>query len=188
MARFLTEASAQNLQPRVPPPKMTLDQMQSIPSSNRVHVKFREGTDIRLTNGQLRGMASSDAAAFQNILSQRRIPANAIRRMFTRPEADLNNERNEGQQRSGKQLPDLNLWYVIDLPPGASPAEVASTLNSLDVVEYAEPELRADAGRPGVLRHAARQSGHRQHRAASQRSWSHCRKPGRWSVCSELCS
>ncbi len=136
MADWLTGALAQDLQPRIPPPKMTLDQMRPIPSSNRVHVKFREGTVVRLINGQLRGMASSDAAAFQNILTERRIPASAMRRMFTRPEADLDNERNEAQQRSGKQLPDLNLWYVIDLPPGASAAEVASALNRLDVVEY----------------------------------------------------
>jgi serine protease len=140
MAGCLTEASAQDLQPRVPPQKMTLDQMQSIPTSNRVHVKFREGVIVRLTDGQLSGLPSSDAAAFQNILTQRRIPASAIRRMFTRPEADLDNERNEAQQRSGKQLADLKLWYIIDLPRGASAAEVASILNSLDVVEYAEPE------------------------------------------------
>jgi serine protease len=119
---------------------MTLAQMQLVRSSNRVHVKLREGNVIRLSNGQLNGMSSTDADAWRNILAQRAIPAAGIRRLFTRPEANLESERQEGQLRSGKELPDLNLWFVIDLPSSANAAEVANALNNLDIVEYAEPE------------------------------------------------
>jgi Subtilase family len=141
MAAGLVHASAQQaLAPRPPPQKMTLPQMQAIPSANRVHVKFREGNVVRFANGQLSGMPSADTASFQNVLGLRGIGPGAIRRMFTRPEADLDRERAEGQQSSGKQLADLNLYYIIDLPPGANAAEVADALNALDIVEHAEPE------------------------------------------------
>jgi len=140
LAGVATNAAAQALRPRAEHQKMTSAQMQSVTSSNRIHVKFREGNIIRLRDGQLNGISSTDADALRNTLVQRAIPATGIRRLFTRPEATLENERQAGQQRSGKELPDLNLWFVIDLPSGANAAEVANALNNLDVVEYAEPE------------------------------------------------
>src|SRR5262249_33845093 len=84
-----TNAAAQALQPRPEHQKMTLAEMQSVRSSNHIHVKFREGNVIRLRNGQLNGMANTDADALQNILTQRAIPTTGIRRLFPRPEADL---------------------------------------------------------------------------------------------------
>src|SRR5262249_36250520 len=42
LAGLITDASAQGLQPRAEHQKMTLPEMQSVPSTNRVHVKFRE--------------------------------------------------------------------------------------------------------------------------------------------------
>jgi hypothetical protein len=113
LAGGIANASAQVLQPRAEPQTMTLAQMQSVPSSNRVHVKFRESNVIRLKNGQLSGTSSTDADALGNILAQRAIPTAGIRRLFTRPEADLDIERQAGQQRSGRELPG----YLQHAPP-----------------------------------------------------------------------
>src|SRR5437588_625584 len=66
----------------------------------------------------------------------------AIHRMDPVPEATLDAVRDAAQRRSGRQLPDLNLYYIIDLPAGVSAAEVASRLNALAIVEFAEPARR----------------------------------------------
>jgi hypothetical protein len=95
---------------------MALEQMQAMPASSQVVVKFREGTGIRLRSGQLAVMASADASSFQNALNEFSIPATAIRKMHTRPEADLDAERTEGQQRSGRELADLNLYRRVPTP------------------------------------------------------------------------
>jgi serine protease len=128
----------QSLNPRVVPQKPTLEEMQAFRSLNRVIVKFREGSRIRLVDGQLRGMA--DPATFQKVLDEEGIPLSALRKMFTRPERDLDASREEGQRRSGRQLADANLYYIIDLPPDQSPAVIANRLNALDIIELAEPE------------------------------------------------
>ena len=136
------EVSAQqNLQPRVPPPKMSLQQMELMPATNQVVVKFREGSLIRLRGGQLAGPAGG-VASIQTALGELNIPGSAIRRMHTVPEAELDAAHEEGQRNSGRQLADLNLYYIIDLPPGTPAAVLANRLNALDIVEHAEPALR----------------------------------------------
>ncbi|MFQ6008636.1 MAG: S8 family serine peptidase, partial [Candidatus Zixiibacteriota bacterium] len=60
----------------------------------------------------------------------------------------LNQLRATGTQRLGKQLPDLSLYYEINLRPEATPQEkleLISQINSLDIIEIAyfpsEPQL-----------------------------------------------
>ncbi len=129
----------QDLQPRVPQAKLTLEQMQSIPASHRVTVKFREGSGFRLQNGELSALKAAEVALFQKALGELKIPPSSVRRLFTRPPEALDAERLEGQRQSGKRLADLNLYYIIDLPQGVSAASIASKLNQLDSVEFAEP-------------------------------------------------
>ncbi len=135
----MSVSAEEALAPRQAPSKLTLQQLQSIPASSQITVKFREGSGFRLRNGQLTASEASDVGVFQKTLGELGIPASGVSRLFTRPEETLDAERQEGQQRSGKQLADLNLYYVIDLPKGVNPATVANGLNQLSVVEFAEP-------------------------------------------------
>src|SRR5688572_24542046 len=86
-------ATQQSLVPRVTPSKATIGQMQAQPTSNQVIVKFREGTSVRLRNGRLSSTSSGDVIAFESTLRELEIPLNAMRRMHTRPEAELEAER-----------------------------------------------------------------------------------------------
>jgi serine protease len=130
----------ESLKPRAAPQKPSLEQMQAYQSLNRVIVKFREGTRIRLVDGQLSGVP--DLARFQEALDEYGIPLSAMRKMFTRPEGDLDSRREEAHRRSGRQLADLNLYYSINVPKDQSAAVIANRLNALDIVELAEPERR----------------------------------------------
>jgi hypothetical protein len=131
--------ASQPLQPRTPGEKKTLPQLQAMPPTQQVVVKFREGLAVRLSGGQLTGLSSGQAAAFRNALSAAGVPAHAVKRMHLRSEAELDAEREKGQRMSGRQLADLNLYYTIDLPTGVNAANMAQLLNALDFVEHAEP-------------------------------------------------
>jgi hypothetical protein len=108
-------------------------------ASNRVVVKFKEGSRVRLRAGRLSGLRSGEAASLSAALVGHRVPMRALRRLHARPEAELDAERAAGERDSGRRLADLNLYYVIDLPPGVSAAALADRLNRLSIVEYAEP-------------------------------------------------
>jgi hypothetical protein len=121
---------------------MSREQMQAMPASNQVVVKFREGNRVRFNGGQLSGISGPQAAVFENLLREIGIAGTAIRRLHNRPEAELDAERDLAQRRSGRELADLNHYYVLNLPQGVNAAEVANRLNALDFVEFAEPAPR----------------------------------------------
>lgn len=64
-----------------------------------------------------------------------------VKRLFTRPESELDEEKKRGEKLSRKQLADLNLYYVILLTSGTDPEPILTMLNALDIVEiaYLEP-------------------------------------------------
>jgi serine protease len=142
MAAPLAASAQQELNPRIAPPKPTLQQLQSIRAENRVTVKFREGSGFRIQNGQFTSQDASEISPLLKTLDDLGIPPTRIRPLFSSPPQQLDAERLEGQRQSGKQLADLNLYYVIDVPEGANPAAVASALNGLSVVEFAEPRRK----------------------------------------------
>jgi hypothetical protein len=133
-------ASAQQaLRARQIHPKPSLEQLRTIPASNAVLVKFRDGSGLRYIEGRLEGPETEDSKAFEAVLGRFNLSPNDLERVFPRPDADLNREREQGQQKSGEQLADLTLFYAIILPKPADAAEIAYALNELDVVEHAEP-------------------------------------------------
>ena len=56
----------------------------------------------------------------KSLLAARGIAATGIKRMHARAEAVLDAERQSAERESGRQLADLNLYFVIDLPASAS--------------------------------------------------------------------
>jgi len=122
--------------------KMNLEQLRALPQTNQVVVKFREGEKVRLDGQRLSGMRSGQASLLANVLSQAGVSEAAIKPLHVAPPAELEREKDAAQRRSGRKLADLSLYFVIDLPPGASAAELADNLNSLGFVEFARPALR----------------------------------------------
>jgi hypothetical protein len=141
VATWTTQLQAQqSLRPRAAPQKLTLEQLRALPSSDHVIVKFREGSGIRYADGRLISPPSLETASFEAALRRIGLALADMDRLFARPEDDLDREREQGQQRSGGQLADLKLYYLIEVPAGLNAAEVANALNALDVVEFAEPQ------------------------------------------------
>ncbi len=108
-------------------------------SKTRLHVKFNEGTRVRLRDGQLVSLAGADLSGLDAALAT--YPVEEIERLFTRPEAALDAERLQIEAETGEQLPDLNLYYRFVVADAADGASLVAALVALPVVEeaYAEP-------------------------------------------------
>lgn len=154
------EPTARRREPRITFPKPTRTTLGAEHRKDSIIVKFSEGTRIRIREGRLMALAdqrsepeqlqlekaSLDEWRIESALDevQRLLAAyNGLQwdRLFERPEADLNREKIRGEQMSGRELADLNLYYHITLR--ASTAEVErliDQLNALDIVEIAYPE------------------------------------------------
>ena len=132
-------AMADDLAPRQPAHKSSLEELRKKPASQKVVVKFNEGRTVRLKAGRLNGLPAGDIAAIAKLLNSKGIATTSIKRMHARSEAELDAERGAAERDSGRKLADLNLYYVISLPPGVEAADVADRLNQLQSVEFAEP-------------------------------------------------
>jgi subtilisin family serine protease len=122
--------------------KLDLQQLRALPSSNHVVVKFRDGEKIRRSGDRLTGMRSGQADDLNQVLREAGVSEAAVKPLHAAPPEELERDTEAAQRSSGKQLADLSLYFVIELPPGANAAEVANALNALPFVEYAQPALR----------------------------------------------
>ena len=127
----------QNSPSRIPGSDSSLTQMQA-PATNRVVIKFREGSQVGLKDEQLIDRATGQVDAVQNVLRQMGI-ATPLRRMFGgASEAEINAQREEAERNSSHALPNLNLYFTLVLPPNVTAAEVADRLRALPNVESVE--------------------------------------------------
>src|SRR5262249_55190880 len=108
-------------------------------------VKLREGTHVRLERGALRfeetRLSSAERTRFARaalhaptvqteIDAINRVHAGAITRAFSRPEAELDDERARGEGASGAELADLNLYYHVRVQ-GTPIEDVLDALNAM---------------------------------------------------------
>ena len=139
--------------------KTTID-----PNASRtdvIVVKFREGTGLRLRGSQwaiplgarspdqqrLLQRANLDEAQLvrdlevSNSLLQDTVNVTAAR-LFTRPEEELDFEKQLGEQNSNEELADLNLYYhlFVDDVRVEDTEALIDQLNALSIVEVAYPQ------------------------------------------------
>ena len=139
--------------------KTTID-----PNASRtdvIVVKFREGTGLRLRGSQwamplgarspdqqrLLQRANLDEAQLlrdlelSNSLLQDNVNV-AAARLFTRPEEELDFEKQLGEQNSNEELADLNLYYhlFVDDARVEDTEALIDQLNTLSIVEVAYPQ------------------------------------------------
>jgi len=103
-----------------------------------LHVKFREGTDMRLWSGVFFSLADSELADLDEVLMK--YPGIQFERLFRRSSRALSLEKSRLEARSRRQQADKNLYFRFRLPAGADAARVIDGLNALDIVEVAYPE------------------------------------------------
>ena len=142
LAATIEPAMAQVLQPRPPGIKLGLQQLLAKPGANRVVIKFQEGSQISLKNGELIGavtaQVAAQVAAVQALLRQTGLFANLHRLFGGIAEAKLNEQRELAQRVSGRVLADLNLYFVLPVPTKLIAAQLAAQLNELPIVEFAD--------------------------------------------------
>lgn len=106
-----------------------------------LHVKFQEGTSIRLRGGRLVSLGNDDLSALDAVLVGH--PGARFERLFSRPEAALDAERRRAEARGRGRTADLNLWYRLRLGQGADLDRLIAELKALPIVESAYREPRA---------------------------------------------
>ncbi|MDP8228430.1 MAG: S8 family serine peptidase, partial [Candidatus Electryoneaceae bacterium] len=103
-----------------------------------ITVKFVQGSDVRLREGNLVSLTGYNLTPFEDVM--KRSHTIDLMRLFTRPEHLLDEERERGQIRSGKELGDLNNYYRVVLDPAQQqPEQFIDALNGLDIIEIAFP-------------------------------------------------
>ncbi len=136
---YASAAFSQSLD-RPIPPRPTRAEMMAEPTTGAVVVKFREGSGVRLRGGALVGAPPAELADIGNALQSAGVSVANLKRLHAASEQQLDAERGQARARTGRQLADLNLYYLVELPAGASPVDVAERLNQLDIVEFATPQ------------------------------------------------
>lgn len=145
---------------RIPPDKYSADYALSDEVKiSGIVVKFQEGSGVRLRSGQLVAEKTDEVEFAQSTpqfsvfqLGQELESVNAnsqmdglvIQPLFETEETLLETLKQSGEQQSGRQLADLNLYYKIPLAAGEDENHTSDMLaffNSLASVEiaYAEP-------------------------------------------------
>lgn len=126
---------------RVLPDKAELARVAPGTTVNRIAIKFREGSAIALRDGRLSGAQAPEVADFTTALASMGTQPGSLQRLYARPDAELDSERQAGIARAGRELPDLKLYYILDVPAGQDGAALLRRISELPIVEYAEPLL-----------------------------------------------
>jgi serine protease len=108
-------------------------------AATRLHLKFAEGSGVRLRNGRFASPTGAGIAAVERVLRDAGIGRSQIGRLFSRAEDELDLERRVAERRGGRQLADLNLYFEIAVPTDASIETLCDELNALPEVELAAP-------------------------------------------------
>ncbi|WP_164006807.1 S8 family peptidase [Pyxidicoccus trucidator] len=158
------EAAPKSLEPRGLAAKHTGRELAGDTYVERIVVKFHEGSRVRLRDNRLMPLASERGEAERSLLTERRLSDERLKsdtaavesllaraprigvpaRLFDEAEPVLEARKATGEEKSGLQLADLNLYFEVPLLPGTtagSVADLVGELNRLDGVEvaYAEP-------------------------------------------------
>lgn len=108
-------------------------------SRTRLHLKFAEGTSIRLRGDRFVSLGGQDVSGVNAVLAKYR--GTKVDRLFERSEQELASEHARIERKTRRDLADKNLYYRLVLRPGTSTESVIGDLNELGIVElaYAEP-------------------------------------------------
>lgn len=165
-------ADPQKLLPRVPANKETHARLPESMPIDQVVIKFHEGTAVRLRGGflmaqdrsardrrDLEARGLTPAAVDSDVAEVRRLmalspEAQGLRRLFSIDGDVLAQRRASGEERGGRALADLDLYYAVRLKPRAAAGDVSDLLDALNAlgsveIAYAQPPASpASLGNP----------------------------------------
>lgn len=124
---------------RVVPPKPDHTTIEAGQSRRRVHLKFDEGTSVRVRDGEFVTLGDDDLSGVREVLE--RHPGIEIERTFdSASEPTLDRRTDRIEEESGREQADLNLWFRLLLPVATDEEALIDDLNALGIVELAAPE------------------------------------------------
>src|SRR5690242_4382445 len=160
-------SSVRVLDPRLSTVKPTSPEFDPETPVERLVVKFHEGTRVRLRGGTLRVMDTERNPSEHGRMARRGLSEHKLRmdlevllkllqhtprmgppgRLFRQDEFTLSERKRLAEERSGKEMADLDLYFEVPLRPGTLAGDVNELLmrlNALDSVEiaYAEAATR----------------------------------------------
>lgn len=127
----LQQASLQELAPLRAKPSVT--PVHPVYHGTTMILKFRHDSGVHLQDGRFVHVEGTEIPA---ILAE---VALSQERLIDLPEETLESWRRTGEQRSGKRLHDLNLFFRIELADKQAMGETCDRLNAYDLVEIAYP-------------------------------------------------
>lgn len=126
--------------PRFVPEKPERTEILEGYSRSEAHLKFEEGTRIRLRDGRFVTLDNDDLTGLQQVLET--YPDIGPSRLFSaRSEEELAEEKARLERLSGREQADKNLYFSLFFPDTmAADVEAAlDALNALEIVEIAYP-------------------------------------------------
>ncbi len=108
-----------------------------------IEIKFNEGTAIRLRDGELVDLNRDDTLREPAVADVLASVANGTwQRTHTVSEVALDQMRTDGIERTRETLPDLNLYFRLQLPDGMTPDNAIAQFAMLSIVERVYPVQR----------------------------------------------
>ncbi|MFC3979438.1 RCC1 domain-containing protein [Streptosporangium jomthongense] len=111
-------------------------------STTQLSVKFKPGLAVRLRGQGLVARDSGDTADIQKVLAKYKDAS--IRPLSSASETKTTEQRLQLERKTGRQLPDLNSWFVVTAPKSGVEG-LLKDLNALPSVEIAQakPNVRS---------------------------------------------
>lgn len=138
-APFTVTGTENGLQPRFTPDKPEHTEILDGFSRERAHLKFHQGTSVRLDDGEFTS-DSDNLSELHDVLDD--YPDVVPSRLFDdASEEELAREKALLEKKSGREQGDKNLYYRLAFPQDTTDAEaLLDDLNALAIVELAYPE------------------------------------------------
>ncbi|GAA3107733.1 S8 family serine peptidase [Streptosporangium carneum] len=125
-------------------------------STTQLTVKFKPDLTVRLRGQKLVAENTADAAEVQRVLAKHK--GASIRPLSRTSEEKVTRQRLQLEKRTGRELPDLNSWFVVTVPEGIE--SLLGDLNALPSVEIAQ-------ARPNLASPSEPLSSHQKYRNAA---------------------
>lgn len=113
---------------------------QPISKIQKIDIKFKNGSTIRLHDDKFVSTSGENLSGLQTILNS--VPGIKIERLLSQSEESIANQKKSLESKTTKELPDLNLFYILTLPKEVNAQNLIIRLKSLPLVEdaYIAPE------------------------------------------------
>ncbi|MCB2206305.1 HYR domain-containing protein [bacterium] len=135
------ERGGDELKPRKRAVKPRVTELRAGDDATRIQVKFVDGLRFNVTpSGVLVERPQRNLRSGQSRILLSRVVSEGGRweRMIPIPEEEMDRLRGNAQRNLGKEVADMNSYYILSVPESTAPVEWVNMLNDLPDVELAE--------------------------------------------------